>query len=84
MDGPGKDTEKTKDTSDMFARYFKKTPKAAPIQTVETSETIGDDETPKSEPLIDISNCFGNDVWFKYKEGFTNAVRYNIKISKLL
>jgi hypothetical protein len=70
----------------MFARYFKKTPKAP---TIQREETTGDNEPTTAaaaaeNPPDDISTCFGSDVWLKYKEGFTNAVRYNIKISKLL
>lgn len=69
----------------MFARYFKKTPKA----TNNSADSI-DNTSSAVTAKVDLNNtesinaCFPNDVWLKYKEGFINAVRYTVKINKLL
>ena len=63
---------------DMFARYFKKVQKVgepADAISTEAAKAISVKQTAKAER---------NAIWLKYKEGFINAVRYNIKINKLL
>jgi hypothetical protein len=80
-----KTIEVAKDTSDMFARYFKKTPKSLPAITT-TDTTVATITTPDivTTTSLNLSECFSTDVWLKYKDGFVNAVRYSIKINKLL
>ena len=38
--------------------------------------------------LLEVENVarkhFNDGIWIKYKEGFINAVRYNVKMNKLL
>lgn len=40
-------------------------------------------ETTISSPGKTINNALKNDIWFQYKEGYSNAVRKKIKISSL-
>lgn len=64
----------------MFARYFKKIPKAETESFDISSSAIATKEGGVKPSVKNDKNT----LWLKYKEGFINAVRYNIKINKLL
>ena len=71
----------------MFHSFFKKKDKDfAKVSTVEVSKNVNSSSssTAIANQLADQQNKLTDGVWLKYKEGFINAVRYNIKISDLL
>lgn len=64
----------------MFHSFFKKKDKnfTMPITTQAKPSAKSIDQVAQPEEKLT------DGVWLKYKEGFINAVRYNIKISELL
>jgi hypothetical protein len=71
----------------MFHSFFKKKDKDFTKETnVQVSKNVNtaSSSTAIANQLADQQNKLTDGVWLKYKEGFINAVRYNIKISELL
>jgi hypothetical protein len=66
----------------MFHSFFKKRDKdfSIPITNQPNNKTTNAEIINESTE----KNKLTDGVWLKYKEGFINAVRYNIKISDLL
>ena len=71
----------------MFHSFFKKKDKDFAKETsapVSKNVNTASSSTAIANQLADQQNKLTDGVWLKYKEGFINAVRYNIKISELL
>ena len=71
----------------MFHSFFKKKDKdfvKAPNVEVSKNVNSASSSSAVANKLADQQNKLTDGVWLKYKEGFINAVRYNIKISELL
>ena len=66
----------------MFHSFFKKRDKDFSAPAINQSNSKATNVEVSDHSME--KNKLTDGVWLKYKEGFINAVRYNIKISDLL
>lgn len=70
--------------SNMLQNFIKRTaPQKSTSST--SSDSSNNNKVTAQEPTnVALAKKYNDGIWLKYKEGFINAIRYNIKINQLL
>ena len=68
----------------MMQHFLKKNTNSTSSSADPSSGGKKNNAEDAANSLSNFSKKYTDGVWLKYKEGFINAVRYNIKINQLL
>jgi hypothetical protein len=72
--------------SNMLQNFIKRSAQQKSASSSLVNSSNGTNKSAAEEPNTSTLNTkkYNDGIWLKYKEGFINAIRYNIKINQLL